>query len=195
MPPRWSLLIVVPIVLFAALLLYLTGGLESAAEPAAFPTSTPGSEQSPTPLSPAVSTTTTVVEPVVPVCEGVTKSVVTAFLAATSAGDAPSAEALFAVDGFGRYIEPPYRIGGEARDRDSLLGYLDARFADGARLTMRSQKYHGGPDSQLVGFGLTAHDEDGDVVSGTGRINCETRKIEVLVLSPPSFDADPDEGE
>ncbi|MCZ7533983.1 MAG: hypothetical protein M5U23_11385 [Acidimicrobiia bacterium] len=189
-PPRWSLLIVVPVILSAVLLLYFTGGLESSADPVAS-RSTLGVEQPPTAFSPVISATTPVNSDV-PRCEGVTEGLVTAFLTATSDGDASSADALFATAGFVGYTEPPFRVREAARIRGTLLSYLDSRFADGLRLTFETQRYHGGTGDRLVGFGLTARNEDGDVVSGTGRVNCKTGKIELLVLSLPSFDSKPD---
>ena len=195
-PPRWSILVVMPIVLLAALTLYLTAnGRDTSAELLELSSPTVDVDQVPVTSTAAPPTDTTLVESGIPHCEAATEGVVEEFLAATSEGDASAAEALFATEAFVGFTEPPHRIGDEARSRVTLWSYFTERFADGFRLSLETQQYHGGAGDHQAGFGFLAHNEDGRAISGIGRIYCDTDKIALVVLSLPSYDFDYSQGD
>ncbi len=99
-------------------------------------------------------------------------------------GDAADAEAFFATDDFDGYTELPHRTDNDARNRDTLLGYLEARTTEGAQFHLVSHSYHGGTGDRLANFGVDVRNEEGKTISGQGAVNCQTSKIIVLYLAP-----------
>lgn len=131
---------------------------------------------------------TTLVEAGLPICENATRLAVAGFFEATARGDASDADGHFATDDFVEYTELPYRTDDEARRRDTLLEYLQTRVAEGSRLYLVGQQYHGGTGDRLANFGAVAFNETSATISGTGTVNCQSGEIVALYLAakPPT---------
>ena len=129
---------------------------------------------------------TTLVEVGLPICENATRLAVAGFFEATARGDASDADGHFATDDFDEYTELPYRTDDEARRRDTLLEYLQTRGAEGSRLYLVSQQYHGGTGDRLANFGAVALNENSATIWGTGTVNCQSGEIVALYLAAPT---------
>ena len=123
-------------------------------------------------------------EPSLPVCESRTHDVVSSLFAAMETGNADAAADHFAIDEFVAYEEPPLRVGANARNRESLDGYLKQRAEDGSRMSLVTLYFNGGGLDRSR-FNVEVHNEDDDSIYGIGAIGCREQKIVRLILTTP----------
>lgn len=114
-------------------------------------------------------------------CEAATRGAFLGFTHALNDGDADVAEQFFAVSGFSWYSEDPYRLGDDARNRDSLTGYLRDRVEEDARLRVLFFDFNSErPQGALGHFGFYAINESWQLISGKGAATCESGELTVL---------------
>jgi len=114
-------------------------------------------------------------------CETATRDAFLGFTHALNAGDAELAEQFFADGSFSWYSEDPYRLGDDARNRDSLDGYLRDRVEQDAWLRVLFFDFNSeAPTGVLGNFGFHAVNESWQLVSGKGAALCESGELTVL---------------
>ena len=114
-------------------------------------------------------------------CEASTRDAFFGFTHALNDGDADLADEFFADNGFSWYSEDPYRLGGDARDRDSLLGYLQERVEQDARLRVLFFDFNSEhPEGTLGQFGFYAVNDSWELISGKGAAFCDSGGLTVL---------------
>jgi hypothetical protein len=148
---------------------------------------------------PGASTTTVgqqALEPV-GVASACTATVTTAlfkgFFAALSAGQVRDLDAFFAPAGrfmwYANAVRPALRLNSVARDRGSLLRYLQRRQARHERIEVDSVDFNGYRDSDRTGhFGMllrrTADDIRGgpQLLGGKGAVDCDSLRLMVVAI-------------
>lgn len=115
-------------------------------------------------------------------CETAARDAFLGFTHALNSGDPELAEQFFADSGsFSWFSENPFRIGDDARDRDSLDDYLRDRVEQDARLRVLFFDFNSEAPSGVLGhFGFYAVDDSWDFVSGKGAVFCESGELTVL---------------
>jgi hypothetical protein len=114
-------------------------------------------------------------------CETATRDAFLGFTHALNVGDAELAERFFADGSFSWYSEDPYRLGDDARNRDSLDDYLRDRVEQDARLRVLFFDFNSeAPSGALGHFGFYAVNESWQLISGKGAVLCESGELTVL---------------
>lgn len=114
-------------------------------------------------------------------CEAATRYAFLGFTHALNAGDVELAEQFFADGSFSWYSEDPSRLGDDARNRDSLDGYLRNRVEQDAKLRVLFFDFNSEAPSGVLGhFGFYAVNESWQLVSGKGAALCESGELTVL---------------
>lgn len=115
-------------------------------------------------------------------CEAAARDAFLGYTRALNSGDAVLADRFFAdAGGFSWYSENPSRLGDDARDRDSLVDYLQDRVEQDAKLRVLFFDFNAEAPAGVLGhFGFYAVDQSWGFVSGKGAVSCETGELTVL---------------
>jgi hypothetical protein len=152
------------------------------AEPVPGVSTTAGGRQALEPLGVASACTATA-----------TTALVKGFFAALSAGRVRELDAFFAPAGrfmwYANGVRPGLRLDGLARDRGSLLGYLQRRQAEHERIKVDSVDVNGSRDSDRTGhFGMLLRRTADDIpngpqlLGGKGAVDCDSQRLMVVAI-------------
>jgi hypothetical protein len=122
-----------------------------------------------------------------------TTALLKGFFAALSTGRVRELDAFFAPAGrfmwYANGVRPALRLNSIARDRGSLLGYLQRRQAKRERITVDSVHFNGYRDSDRTGhFSMllrrTAEDIPGrpQLLGGKGAVDCDSQRLMVVAI-------------
>jgi len=123
----------------------------------------------------------------------VTTALLKAFFAALSAGRVRGLDGFFAPAGrfmwYANGVRPALRLNSVARDRGSLLGYLQRRRARHERIEVDSVDFNGYRDSDRTGhFGMLLRRSADDIrggrqpLGGKGAVDCDSQRLMVVAI-------------
>jgi hypothetical protein len=122
-----------------------------------------------------------------------TTAAVKGFFAALSTGRVRTLDGFFApasrFQWYANGVAPALRLGTEARERGSLLGYLQRRQARHERIEVDSVDFNGYRDADRTGnFGMLLRRTAGDIpggpqlLGGKGAVDCDSHRLMVVAI-------------